>query len=125
MDWRAVNEQEQEARWRVFLMFVLMALMIIRTGLVSRNLLAVLPAERYPQDAADAADQQRCPTSPRALYQATLAVLCLAEAAGRLFILNSRAVWDLMNQPLPGPSPERPFNVPNLCERTVQFPDTS
>lgn len=37
MDFRAAYEQQQEARWRVFLMFIVMALLIIRSGLVSRE----------------------------------------------------------------------------------------
>jgi len=125
MDWRVVNEQQQEARWRVFLMFVLMALLIIRTGLVSRSLLAVYPAEKVQQDAAQATNHHRSSMSPAELYQATLALLCLAEAAGRLFIVQARAVWELMNQPLPGPLPERSSPADSLCDHPIQRLDTS
>jgi hypothetical protein len=36
MDWKAANEQQQEVRWRIFLMFVVMAILIIRTGVVPK-----------------------------------------------------------------------------------------
>jgi hypothetical protein len=52
-------------------------------------------------------------------------LLRLAEAAGRLFILNTRTVWELMNQPLPHPAQEAPFTIASLCERPAQRLDTS
>ena len=124
MDWRAASEQQDEARWRVFLMFVIMALMVIRTGLVSRGVIAILPVENS-QDAAPAANHQPCSTSPSDLNQAILALLCLAEAAGRLVILKERSVWELMNQPLPRPDQDQPPKVASLCVRPSQRLDTS
>ena len=125
MDWKAANEQQQEALWRIFLMFVVMALLIIRTGLVSRGLVAVLAAPSTPQAADPAADHPSSSTSPADLHQATLAALLLAEAAGQLYILNAREVWELMNQPLPRPVQELRSNVASPCERPAQRLDTS
>ena len=124
MEFRAANEQQQEALWRVFLMFVAMALLIIRTGLVSRGLAAALPLETR-QDAASPLDHQPSPPSPEELYQATLVLLCLAKAVGRLFVLNTREVWELMNQPLPRPAQAGPLSVVSLCERPGQRLDSS
>jgi hypothetical protein len=42
MDWKAANEQQQEVRWRIFLMFVVMAILIIRTGVVPKELPGLL-----------------------------------------------------------------------------------
>ncbi|MGE0283816.1 MAG: hypothetical protein AB7P20_24810 [Rhizobiaceae bacterium] len=125
MDWKAANERQDEARWRVILMFVVMALMDIRTGLVSRGVLAVLPIEDVPQDPAPAVDDQPSSASPADLNHAILALLCLAEAAGRLVILNERAVWELMDQPLSGLTQERSLDVASLRERPTQRLDTS
>ena len=125
MNGRAVNEQRQQAQWRVFMMFVALALLIIRTGLVSRGVMAVLPAASIAHDAAPAAKGQPSSTDPAALYQATLVLLCFAEAAGQLLIQWERTLWELMNQPLPGPAPERSLHVTSLCSRQVQFLDTS
>ncbi|MGE0280701.1 MAG: hypothetical protein AB7P20_08820 [Rhizobiaceae bacterium] len=125
MDWRAANEHQQEVRWRVFLMFVVMAVLVIRTGLVSRGMIAVLPIKSVPQDDVSAVNDQPPSTSPADLQQATLVLLCLAEAAGRLVIVKERAVWDLMNQPLLQPAQEQPSDVDNLCECQAQCLDTS
>jgi len=125
LDWRAANEQQQEALWRVFLMFIAMALLIIRTGLVSRGALVAVSVQTAPQHAATAADDQRSSTSPDERYQATLELLYLAEAAGRLFILKACAIWELMNQPRPRPAPGRPANIANLCARPEHRLDTS
>ena len=124
MEFRAANEQQQEALWRVFLMFIAMALLIIRTGLVSRGLVTVL-TQSAQQDAASPLDHQPSSPSPEELYQATLVLLCLAKAVGRLFVLNTREVWELMNQPLPRPMLERLSNIASLCERPGQRLDTS
>ena len=124
MEFRAANEQQQEALWRVFLMFIAMALLIIRTGLVSRGLVTVL-TQSAPQDAASPLDHQPSSPSSEELYQATLVLLCLAKAVGRLFVLNTREVWELMNQPLPRPMLERLSNIASLCERPGQRLDTS
>jgi hypothetical protein len=125
MDWRAADEQQQEASWRVFLMFVVMAVLIIRTGLVSRGMVAVLPADSAPQDAAPLVNHQPSSTPPADLHRATLVLLCLAEAAGQLFILKTRAVWELMNQPLPQPAQQRPLNAAIMCEPPAPRLDTS
>ncbi len=121
MDWRAANEQQREALWRVFLMFIAMALLIIRTGLVCRG----APAASARQDVALAVKDQPCSTPPADLYQATLVLLLLAEAAGRLFIMMTREVWELMNQPRSQPARERPLSAANMCERPGQRLDTS
>ena len=125
MDWRAANEQQQEALWRVFLMFIAMALLIIRTGLVSRNVLAILTVENAPQDAARAGHHQPPATSRETLYQATLTLLRFAEAAGRLLILSARAVWELMNLPRPNPAPEWSREIASQCVHASQSLDTS
>ncbi|MGE3366998.1 MAG: hypothetical protein AB7I34_26555 [Rhizobiaceae bacterium] len=125
MDWRAANEQQDEARWRIFLMFVVMAVLVIRTGLVSRGVLAVLPAERAPQDAMLAADHQPPSTSPADINRAILVLLCLAEAAGELFIRKERTVWELINQPLPLPTQDQTLTAASLCERPARRLDTS
>ena len=125
MDWKAGNEQQQEALWRLFLMFIAMALLIIRTGLVSRGALAAFPPENAAQDAAPVANHQPSSTPPADLYRATLVLLCLAEAAGRLFIMMTREVWELMNQPPPCPARERPLSVFRLCECSTPRLDTS
>ena len=125
MNWKAANDKQQEALWRVFLMFVAMALLIIRTGLVSRGLFAALPLETKPQDAASPLDRQPSSRSPEELYRATLVLLCLAKAVGRLFVLNTREVWELMNRPLPKPAQDGPPNTASLCERPGQRLDSS
>lgn len=125
MDWKAANEQQDEARWRVFLMFVAMVVLVIRTGLVSRGVLPACPAESAPRAAVPAADRQPSPMSPAELRQKTLVLLCLAEAAGYLVILSARAIWELMNQPTSDPSQERPRIADRLCERSVQRLDSS
>lgn len=119
MDWRAANEQRQEARWRVFLMFVIMALLIIRTGLIPRGIHALVSVRQDAKLPAKA--------TPRAdLHQATLVLLCLAEAAGGLFIASARGVWELMNQPPLRPRQKRLcHDCASLCERPAQRLDTS
>jgi hypothetical protein len=121
MEFRAANEQQQEALWRVFLMFVAMALLIIRTGLVSRGW-SPSSAQSAPQDAASPLDHQPSSPSPEELYQATLAAVP-GQAVGRLFVLNTREVWELMNQPLPRPA-SGPLSSANLCERPGQRLDS-
>ncbi|MGE3362673.1 MAG: hypothetical protein AB7I34_04390 [Rhizobiaceae bacterium] len=134
MEFRAANEQQQETRWRVFLMFVVMALLIIRTGLVSRELRGQLtffppaPALKRHDFSAEKSNLSPCTylsPSPDDLNQAILVLLCLAEAAGRLLILKERAVWELMNQPLPRSAQERPLNAASLRDRPAQRLDTS
>ncbi|MGE0281053.1 MAG: hypothetical protein AB7P20_10645 [Rhizobiaceae bacterium] len=125
MNCKAANEQQQEARWRIFLMFVVMALMVIRTGLVSRGVIAVLSAGSGSQDAAPMAHRELLSASPADVRNATLVLLCLAEAAGRLVIVKERMVWELMNQPLPRQTHERPINVASLFERPSQRLDSS
>ena len=125
MEFRAANEQQKEALWRVFLTLIAMALLIIRTGLVSRGLVTVLSVQSAPQDDAPAVNHQPSSPSPEELYQATLVLLCLAKAVGRLFVLNTREVWELMNQPLLQPMLERLSNIASLCERPSQRLDSS
>jgi hypothetical protein len=124
MNCRAAYEQQEEALWRTFLMFIAMAVLIIRTGLVSRGAIAASPPENAPQRIAPA-DRDR-PSLPSAdLHQATLVLLCVAEAAGRLFVMMTRAVWELMKQPLFRPARERPFNAALPCKLRPQRLDTS
>jgi hypothetical protein len=116
MDWKAANEQQQEVRWRIFLMFVVMAILIIRTGVVPRQLRGLLtffpPAPALNPHSLSA---ENCKLPPRTrpspstdeLQQAILVALLLAEAAGQMFILNGREVWKLMNQPLLSILPDR------------------
>lgn len=125
MDWKAVNEQQREALWLVFLMFVAMALLIIRTGLVSRGIAAPATLEELSPDDAPPVNHKSAAIPPSDLYQATLVMLCLAEVAGRLLIMTTREVWELMNQPLSRPAQERPLDLACLCERLVQRLDTS
>ena len=123
MDRRAANEQRQEALWCVFLMFVVMALIIVRTGVVCRSLAAVLSPEEEPQDGLPESD--RGPPSPDDLYRAVLAVLYLAEVAGRLLVVKTREVWELMNEPPVRPVPAPRLAVASLCDCRVPLLDTS
>jgi hypothetical protein len=112
MEFRAANEQQQEALWRVFLMFIAMALLIIRTGLVSRGWSPSF-SQSAPQDAASVLDHQPSSPSPEELYQATLVLLCLAKAVG-LFVLNTREVWGT-DEPAAVPASERAAEQPPIC----------
>lgn len=123
MHWRAANEQQQEARWRVFLMFVVMALLVIRTGLVSRGIIAVPCTQNASQGGAPPIKGQPS-ASPANLPEATLILLCLAEAAGQLLIVKERAVWELMDQPLFQPAQGQLLSAASLCERPQRL-DTS
>lgn len=134
MNWKAANEQQREMRWRIFLMFIVMAILIIRTGVVPRELrvlLTVFPSapalKRHGLSAEKSELSPRtCPSpSPDEFHQAILVALLLAEVAGQLYILNGREVWELMNQPLPGPTEDQPLNVTSQCERPGQRRDTS
>jgi len=125
MDFRATNERQQEALWRVFLMFVVMALLIIRTGLMSRGIVAVLPLEEEAWDSPPPSNKQASSTSPDGLYQATLVLLCLAEAAGHLIALNVRAVWELLNQPTARVAQEGRLQPASLCEHEAPGIDSS
>ncbi|MGE0279134.1 MAG: hypothetical protein AB7P20_00775 [Rhizobiaceae bacterium] len=125
MDWKAAYIQQQEARWRIFLMFVVMALMVIRTGLVSRGVIAILPAEGAPQDAAPSVQNQPNESSSSDIHRAMLVLLCMAEAAARLVILKERMVWELMNRPLPQPAQDQPFNATSQYDRPAPRLDTS
>ena len=125
MDWRAANEKQQEALWRIFLMFVAMAVVVIRTGLVSRGVIAVLSVPSAEQDDASAVNDPPQPLSPDDLREIIFVLLCLAEAAGRLLIRKERTVWELMNRPLPQPTQERPPGAADLCDCPSQRLDTS
>jgi hypothetical protein len=125
MNLRAANGQREEALWCVFLMFVVMALIIVRTGVVCRGLAAALSPEEEPQDAPSCIHGPPSSASPDDLYRAVLAVLYLAEAAGRLLIVKTREDWELMNEPSAGPSPEPQLAVTDLCEAPRQRLDTS
>jgi hypothetical protein len=132
MDLRAEYEKQQEARWRVFLMFIVMALLIIRAGLLSRKrreqpiFFPPAPALKRQDLSADerTLSPGACP-SPDELYCATLVVLVIAELAGDLYRLNAREIWDLMNQPPFQPVPERTSNVAGLFGGPSQRLDTS
>jgi hypothetical protein len=123
MNLRATNEQREEALWCVFLMFVVMALIIVRTGVVCRSLAATLSPEEEPQDGLP--ESERGPPSPDDLYRAVVAVLYLAEVAGRLLIAKTREVWELMNEPSCRPAPAPRLAVTDLCDRPWQRLDTS
>ena len=125
MNLRAANGQREEALWCVFLMFVVMALIIVRTGVVCRSLSAVVSPEEEPQDASSDIDGGPPSASPDDLYRAVVAVLYLAEVAGRLLIVKTREVWELMNEPLPRPAHERQLSVAGLCDCRVPLLDTS
>jgi hypothetical protein len=125
MNFRAANEHQQEVRWRIFLMFVFMAIATIGTGLVSRGIIAALATPNVRRDATPAANHQPSSTQPADLYQATLVALLIAEVAGQLYILNARTAWELMNQPLPRPAEERPLSVASMNEYPIQRLDTS
>ena len=123
MDRKAANGQREEALWCVFLMFVVMALIIVRTGVVCQSLSAVVTPEEEPQDGLP--ESGRGPPSPDDLYRAVVAVLSLAEIAGRLLIVKTREVWELMNEPLPRPAPAPRLAITDLCERPRRRLDTS
>ena len=123
MDRKAANGQREEALWCVFLMFVVMALIIVRTGVVCRSLSAVVHPDDAPEDAEPALDGG--PPSPDDLYRAVLAVLYLAEAAGRLLIAETRKDWELVKQPMARPAPARRLPVAGLCECQVPLLDSS
>jgi hypothetical protein len=125
MNLRAANGQREEALWCVFLMFVVMALIIVRTGVVCRSLSLILSPEEEPQDAAQPIDGPPSSASPDDLYRAVVAVLYLAEVAGRLLIVKTREDWELMNEPPCRPAPERRLTVIDLCERPRQRLDSS
>jgi len=124
MHWRVANEQQPEARWRVFLMFVVMALLVIRTGLVSRGIIAVPCTQNASQGGAPPITGQPSSASPANLPKATLVLLCLAQAAGRLLIVKERAVWELIDQPLFQPPQGQLLSAASLCERPQRL-DTS
>lgn len=125
MNWKAANEQQDEALWRVFMMFVAMALLVIRSGLVSRGVLAVISPSSALQDAEARVNHGPPSTSAADLTQATLVLLCMAEAAGRLVVTMTRAVWELMNSPLSRPAPELSPNTGSLCEHPLHRLDSS
>jgi len=125
MNWKAANEQQDEALWRVFMMFVAMALMVIRAGLVSRGVLAVIPAFSAPRHDTPAANHCPSSTAPADVTEATMVLLCLAEMAGRLVIAMARAVWELMNSPLSRPALELSPHTGSLCEHPLHRLDTS
>ena len=125
MNVRAANRQREEALWCVFLMFVVMALIIVRTGVVCRGLAAALSPEEEPQDARSDIDGPLPSASPDDLYRAVVAVLYLAEVAGRLLIVKTREDWELMNEPSCRPAPAPRLAVGDLCGRPRQRLDTS
>ena len=127
MNWKAANEKQQEALWRVFLMFVAMAVLVIRTGLVSRGVIAVFSDPDAEEDVILAVDDppQQHPLSPDDLREITLILLCLANAAGQMLIGKERTVWELMNRPLSQTPREHPVSPASQCERPGQRLDTS
>ena len=122
---RAANGQREEALWCVFLMFVVMALIIVRTGVVCRSLSAVVSPVEEPQGAAPASDAGPPPASADDLYRAVAAVLYLAEVAGQFLIVQTREVWELMSEPPARPVPAPRLAVTDLCDRPWQRLDTS
>jgi hypothetical protein len=96
-----------------------------------RELLTVFPPapalKQYSPFAENGKLFPRARPSPSTdeLHEAILVALCLAEAAGQLFILNARPVWELMNQPLARSSQARSLDVASLCKYPAQRRDTS
>ena len=126
MNWKAANDKQQEALWRVFLMFVAMAVLVIRTGLVSRGVIAVLSVPDAEQDdMLVVEDPPQQPLSPDDLREIILILLCLANVAGQMLIGKERTVWELMNRPLPQPTQERPLSAADQCDCPSQRLDTS
>lgn len=126
MNWKAASDKQQEALWRIFLMFVAMAVLVIRTGLVSRGVIAVLSVPDAEQDdMLVVEDPPEQPRTPDDLREITLILLCLAEAAGQMLIGKERTVWELMNRPLPQTPREHPASPADQCERPGQRLDTS
>ena len=129
MNWQAANDKQQEALWRVFLMFVAMAVLVIRTGLVSRGVIAVLSApdaDDAEQDLILTVDDPPHPSlSSDDLREIILVLLCLANAARQMLVGKERTVWELMNRPLPKPAREHPANSADLCGRPAERLDTS
>jgi hypothetical protein len=123
MNWKAANDKQQEALWRIFLMFVAMAVLVIRTGLVSRGVIAVLSVPDAEQDdMLVVEDPPEQPLTPDDLREITLILLCLAEAAGQMLIGKERTVWELMNRPLPQTpraprKPRQPVRAPQQAPR--------
>lgn len=124
MDWKAANEQQDEARWRVFLMFVAMVVLVIRTGLVSRGVL--LPPESAP---ASRRTGGRPSTVPDVAHRASPEDACAAvpcrsggvsryiERARHLGADESADLWPFAS--------ELPRIAARLCERLVQRLDSS
>ena len=126
MNWKAANDKQQEALWRIFLMFVAMAVLVIRTGLVSRGVIAVLSVPDAEQDdMLVVEDPPEQPRTPDDLREIILILLCLANAAGQMLIGKERTVWELMNRPLPQASRKHPASPASQCGRPGQRLDTS
>ena len=114
MDRRAENERRQEALWRVFLMFLVLALVLVRAGVLARSndAAAVAPCRERPKGAPPAAGAHwsepaaaKTQSTPAEFYRAVLVVLALAETAGRLFVEAACPDWELMKRPAAGPRP--------------------
>ena len=124
MDRKAANEQRQEALWCVFLMFVVMALIVVRTGVVSRSLSGTVAPDEELEAAAAGLDHRR-PRTPDELGRAVLAMLSLAEAAGRLYDSEVYADWEVMNRPPAHPARALRRNVAGLSTPPAPRLDTS
>jgi hypothetical protein len=122
MEFRAANEQQQEALWRVFLMFVAMALLIIRTGLVSRGLAAALPLKqaKTPRRRSTINHPRRRPksfTRPR--------LCCCAWPSRRAAVRSEHARGLGTDEPAAAPAYAEQLSSASLCERPGQRLDSS
>lgn len=94
MNWKVANKQ-LDAQWRIFLLFIVITLLVVRNDRMSRGLVSSMP-NAGPQDVASEPADHLPPQSPETCREAVLALFCLAEIAGELLILMERRVEELM-----------------------------